>query len=311
MKRPKTITPNDHLFALLFEPDLGDDESDPRTWAKVQPHLGITVQPDYYEKEWQRAQLSPENMLTFRTNLLNIFCINEDQVWIPASQIKAASCKWDPLHPTPDMLGATAYAAVDLSERNDFTAVTVGVHLEELHQIWTHTKYFLPRSSLKDHPNRHLYEHWVKAGYIELTDGEVIDYDHVARYVIDVADSGLNLQKIGYDDWKATEFCNVNAAYQGSTNGLQPVGQTPGDFTAPSTYFEHAIFTGNLFVNDEPVTQWCFSNATLEQDKMLNVKPQKLMGDPRRKIDGVITNVMVCALFINKGHKARNNDFEQ
>ncbi len=41
-------TESDIMFASLFLPDVDDEEGDPKTWAKVQPHLGITVQPDYY-----------------------------------------------------------------------------------------------------------------------------------------------------------------------------------------------------------------------------------------------------------------------
>ena len=47
----------DTMFASLFMPDVDDEENDPHTWAKVQPHLGITVQPDFYEKEYETAQL--------------------------------------------------------------------------------------------------------------------------------------------------------------------------------------------------------------------------------------------------------------
>lgn len=37
-------TESDTMFASIFMPDVDDEESDPKTWAKVQPHLGITVQ---------------------------------------------------------------------------------------------------------------------------------------------------------------------------------------------------------------------------------------------------------------------------
>lgn len=33
---------NDSMFAHIFEPDVDDEEGEPRTWYKVQPHLGIT-----------------------------------------------------------------------------------------------------------------------------------------------------------------------------------------------------------------------------------------------------------------------------
>ena len=42
--------PTPTMFASLFLPDVDDREDDPATWAKVQPHLGVTVQPDFYEK---------------------------------------------------------------------------------------------------------------------------------------------------------------------------------------------------------------------------------------------------------------------
>ena len=65
---------SDTMFASIFMPDVDDAENDPATWAKVQPHLGITVQSDYYENEWENAQLSAENMLAFRLLLNKIVC---------------------------------------------------------------------------------------------------------------------------------------------------------------------------------------------------------------------------------------------
>ena len=74
---------NDRVFAHIFEPDVDDEESDPHTWAKVQPHLGITVQPDYYEIQYQKALMSADDMKAFRTKLLNIFVSgNDSPCWL-------------------------------------------------------------------------------------------------------------------------------------------------------------------------------------------------------------------------------------
>ena len=51
---------NDSVFAHIFEPDVDDEEDNPETWKKVQPHLGITVQDDYYELEYKKAQQSAD-----------------------------------------------------------------------------------------------------------------------------------------------------------------------------------------------------------------------------------------------------------
>ena len=111
---------NDTLFAAIFEPDVDDQEGDPATWRKVQPHLGITVREDYYAKEWADAQLSADKRLEFRTKLLNIFTVNERTAWIPARVAGEASRSFT--------LGAfgrvPAMCALDLSESDDFSADT-------------------------------------------------------------------------------------------------------------------------------------------------------------------------------------------
>ena len=73
---------DDRMFASLFMPDPDDEDCDPRTWRKVQPHIGVTIQPDYYENEWKTAQLSEENMLNFRTKMLNVFSVNTARTWM-------------------------------------------------------------------------------------------------------------------------------------------------------------------------------------------------------------------------------------
>lgn len=73
---------DDRMFASLFMPDPDDEDGDPRTWRKVQPHIGVTIQPDYYENEWKTAQFSEENMLNFRTKMLNVFSVNTARTWM-------------------------------------------------------------------------------------------------------------------------------------------------------------------------------------------------------------------------------------
>ena len=118
-------TENDTVFAALFMPDVDDEEGDPVTWRKVQPHLGITVQPDFYEKEWDNAQLSAENMLTFRTKMLNIFTVDEQKTWFSYQKAKELMGDF-----CIDTVAGRPYCAVafDLSVRDDFSAVSYTVY---------------------------------------------------------------------------------------------------------------------------------------------------------------------------------------
>lgn len=79
---------NDSIFAHIFEPDVDDEEGDPATWRKVQPHMGITVYEDFYIDAYQKALYSAPDALEFRTKLLNVFTTDQTTKWIEAKQIE-------------------------------------------------------------------------------------------------------------------------------------------------------------------------------------------------------------------------------
>lgn len=283
-------TQSDRMFASLFMPDADDEPDDPRTWHKVQPHIGVTIQEDYYANEWETAQLSAENMLTFRTKLLNEFCVNEASVWLNSEVIKAVTRKIDPMR-FPARWDSTI--AIDLSVRDDFSCVSHGTYDPAKHTFYYKTYYFMPRVALDTHPNRRLYRKWAEDGHLILTDGEVIDYRAIVDCVLRL-NGPTRILAIGYDPAKSRECINMLAA-AGASNVLRGVGQTFMSFTSSCESFEVGIRTGHIFIDDNPINAYCFGNATLEVDRMNNCKPMKKYQNG--KIDGVITTLMCHKLF--------------
>lgn len=289
---------NDSVFGALFMPDVDDREDDPRTWAKVQPHLGVTVREDFYAREWQNAQLSSDNMLAFRTKLLNIFAVNEERAWIPASLAREVS-RHLPLESVSGL--PPAMAAIDLSESDDFSAVTFGLRDPATRHFHFHTEYFFPEGALAGHANEQLYRTWAAAGHLRLLPGAVIDYPAIVDYILSQR-ARLNILRIGYDRWKSREVINLLAAGiialgHDPAAYLKDVGQTFGNFTAPVESFEHGVKCGYITINDNPINAYCFGNAVLCTDAMENCKPMKR--SHREKIDGVITTLMCMRLFID------------
>lgn len=282
----------DTMFASIFMPDVDDAEDSPETWAKVQPHIGITVQPDYYANEWQAAQLSAENMLAFRTKLLNVYAENEQKSWISSTTAMEASRAFsiEGIAGHPDGM-----AAIDLSESDDFSAVTIGIYKYDSKSFLFHTAYFFPEGALTKHPNERLYRTWAAKGYLKLTKGDVIDYREIVEYIL-MANKFVRILNIGYDPWKSQEVINMLSAC-GAGNVLKGVKQTYGNFTAPVESFEHGIKTGHIVINDNPINAYCFGNAVLDVDKLENCKPVKRSHN--QKIDGVITMLMNMRLFID------------
>lgn len=283
---------NDSIFAHIFEPDVNDEEDDPRTWAKVQPHLGITVQSDYYENEYAKAKMTAADMLTFRTKLLNLFVQNSTAVWFSQAEIEALARNIDitKVQNRPD-----AMAAVDLSVCDDFSAVSYTIYSETLRAFHVHTDYYFPEGVIDSHPNRELYKKWVEAGYLKLCKGDVIDYRVIVND-INERNQHLRILGIGYDPYRSVEFVNMMAA-SGAKNVLQPVKQTYGTFTSPVESFEIAAKTGKVTFNNNPINWYCFGNAVMDEDRNENRKPIKR--SQNEKIDGVVTALMTFYLFNN------------
>ena len=285
---------NDSIFAHIFEPDVNDAEDDPHTWAKVQPHLGITVQADYYENEYRKAQMTAEDMLTFRTKLLNLFVQDEAKVWFTSGEIEAM-CKDDndlkTLKNRPD-----AMVAVDLSVCDDFSSVSYNIYLPEIKMFHIHNDYYFPRKMLISHPNRELYERWAADGYLRLCDGNVIDYRMIVNDINARNRESIRILNIGYDPYKSMEFVNMMGA-SGAKKVLQPIKQTYGTFTSPVESFEIAARTGRVTFNYNPINWYCFGNAVIDEDRLENRKPIKK--SQNAKIDGAVTSVMTFHLYNN------------
>lgn len=284
---------DDSVFAHIFEPDLDDAEDDESTWLKVHPHLGITVSLEFYRQEYKNAvRNGSEAMLAFRTKLLNLYAENEQRSWISSTLARHISKPMaiDGIKGRPD-----AMVAIDLSESDDFSAVTMGMYDTGQKNFYFHTAYFFPAGALPGHPNEKLYRTWAEKGYLILTDGDVIDYRRIVEYVLWL-NQFVRILGIGYDPWKSQEVINMLAA-SGAGNVIKGIRQTYGTFTAPVESFEHGAKTGHIFINNNPINAYCFGNAVLDSDRLENCKPVKRK--QTQKIDGVITTLMCMRLFID------------
>ena len=284
---------DDSLFAHIFEPDIDDPEDSEETWRKVQPHMDVTVSMDFYRQEYKNAMRNgAEAMLAFRTKLLNIYAENEQRAWISSTLARsiARPMPLEAIAGRPD-----AMVAIDLSESDDFSAVTMGLYDMPTKCFNFHTAYFFPEGALAGHPNEKMYRVWAKKGYLILTPGDVIDYRTIVSYILFLSEV-VRILGIGYDPWKSQEIINMLATVGGDST-LIGVKQTYGNFTAPVESFEHGAKTGHIHINDNPINYYCFGNAVLDFDKLENCKPIKRK--QTQKIDGVITKLMCMRLFID------------
>ena len=286
---------NDTVFAHIFQPDIGDAEDDPQTWRKVNPHIGVTIDVDFYAAEYKKALRSFESMAVFRTKLLNVFVCGSARSWITSNEIWSRFRDFDieECDVTKKMLYATC--SFDLSVRDDFSAVTYIIWLPEEKTMHSHTDYYLPRATIERHSNSELYRKWIEQGHLIVTDGDIVDYTRIAGDILRRGNQ-VALTAIGYDSYKNAEVV-TSLRNGGASKVLKAVPQVRSAFTSPTDIMEVAISRKKITFSPNPITAWCFQNAVVDEDNNGNRKPMKRYKDSPMKIDGAITNLMCLKLW--------------
>lgn len=295
---------DDSQFASLFMPDEWDMSEehygDERIWRMCNPHIGVTVQNRYYADVWQKALHDPEVMLEFKTKLLNVFVQDGAQQWLPGSLIRKlmTAGRIESLTGRPE-----AMVSIDLSVSDDFSCVCYTVYNRVQRRFSAFCDFYIPEETLNEHPNKELYKVWVRAGWLKVCKGAVIDGRMIVEDIVR-NNKYVRILQIGYDAYKSKEVVNMlSAAVQAlggvPDNVMRAVPQTYGAFTSPVETLEIAAksLPTRIDFGDNGIVAYCFDNAFLDEDKMENKKPIKRKRN--LKIDAVVCVLMCFWLFNN------------
>ena len=280
---------DDSMFIAIYSLDDKDNWTDKDNWVKCTPNLNVTVTSKYIKEQVQSAINNPSEEVGVKTKTLNLWCDVAD-VWLPESYIVKAS---KDIH-LEDFRDCECYIGVDLSATSDLTAVSYLIEKDNIYYF--KTDYYLPESALVDKPDRETYKLWKQQGLITITTGNVTDYDYITNDIV-AASNILNIQKIGYDKWNATQWA-IHATEIGLP--LEEYPQTMGNFNRPTKELERLILSGNTVINNNEITRWCFRNVELKSDNNGNVKPNK--GIKSKKIDGVIAIIQALGMYLTVPH---------
>lgn len=283
---------DDSIYAAIYTLDPDDDIEDPKNWRKCQPNINLTVTESYLQSELRKAKNSPLLMTNFKTKLLNIWCSNERGEWIPSRYIEASMTPIDLT--APKFQGCTGYLGIDLSSTSDITAVSLLLTLDNL--IYLKSWYYLPESALVESSNADKYKYWKGLGYLNITDGNVVDYNRVIED-IQAINKTLPIECISYDQWQST-MAIIKLTELGFN--CQPYSQTVGSMNRPTRHLEMIARNGTLKLDKNLITSWMFGNCEIMEDSNGNIKPVKQNNNSERKIDGVHSTLNALGKYLEQ-----------
>ena len=282
----------DRQACLLLEPDEWEQQDEELLLTskdvrrKVNPMLGIIVQHSFYDDEIAKARQNPEKMNEVICKLLNVYKGAKVTKWITGDRIRPlqidrriTDCRYQD--------GWQVFVGLDFSQGDDLFAVTyLAVDYTPSDtmrgRFFADTDCWVLEETMRQSPNRPLYEQWVAQGWLHVCPGEVFDSMHAINRIAEVAQSGVNIVSFGYDPaqsiqpinqlkaWLQTLFQRTDVSPKELADVIQrmviPVSQTSMTQNPRIGELEHMILEKEpwLTFSMNPMWPWCFGNCACE-----------------------------------------------
>lgn len=198
------------------------------------------------------------------------------------------------------------YAGLDLSARNDLTALVMVAQDDE--GTWhVRPEFWTPEIGLSDRARRDRapYDVWANAGQLSATPGASVDLSFVAQRLAELAGE-TQLRIVAFDRWRMdyltaelnkigfpyTVLQKVEVPPEGLPDGLVLVkhGQGFQDMPPALDGLEAELLNGRLRHGSHPVLTWCAANAVAERNAAGERKLEKAKSTGR--IDGLVALAM-------------------
>ena len=254
-------------------------------WAKANPNLDITIKSDYLRQQLNKAKNNPALQTSVYTKLFNMW-LSSSESWIPMDYIFKSQKKWE----YKDFEDSYAYFGVDLGATSDLTAISLLINQED--KFYIRNYYFVPEETLKTNPNREKYKLWKKLGFLNVTSGNVTDYERITTKIQEITEQ-IQITQVSYDQWNATQWAisMTNLGYN-----LQPFSQSIGSMNRPTKELERLIMSGKIVLYPNPIDVFCFQNCVPKYDLNDNLKITKESWN--QKIDGVVAMINALGGFL-------------
>lgn len=272
------VVEDDTYFAMIYTLDEDDDPFDENNWPKANPGLGICKRWDDMRRLAKKAKEQIAARPNFFTKHLNI--------WVTAESAWMDMARWDKcgdIAPDEELVNWPLWVGIDLANKIDICAA-VKTWLAPNGHTHTKSKFWLPEGRLETAPKHisELYRKWADAGYLDLTDGDVIDHGYI-KAEVEAWVKGESLKEIAFDPWSATQF-SLALAEEGLP--LVEVAQTVKNLSESMKSVQADVYGSKIHHDGNPVMTWMMSNVTVKPDKNDNVFPNK--STPENKIDGPV-----------------------
>ncbi len=272
------------FYPVVFGLTDDDDWHDEANWYKANPSLGQTIQIDRVRDAYREAIQNPAEENVFKQLRLNMW-VSSLTRFIPEQIFDKGN---DPIDMN-SLIGRECYGGLDLSSTGDITAfVLVFPPRTEAEKYIVVPFFWIPEDTIPLRVRRANvpYDVWEKQGYLYATEGNVVDYDHIERTILELSRK-YHILEIAVDRWNATMLVEH---LQNEELNVFYFGQGYKDMSPATKEFYKLMMEAKLQHGGNPVLRWMAGNAVVVTDDAENIKVTKAKSP--EKVDGIIATIM-------------------
>lgn len=282
-----------HFLPFLFEQDsemeIWQDES---SWEKSNPSLRYGV------KKIEKLRRDVEIARTDKAARIHLLCKdfnikqNSAESWLKLEDFAYSQEKKS----LEDFRNCVALGALDCSQTTDLTNLKLLFMRPDDNTKYIFSHYWIPADKLRTNDDKAAgakYAEWAQKGYITICEGSIVDLTLVTEYIKNLKKKfGITVYKCGYDPAYAREF--EQSIDKLSKTIREPINQKK--MSTPMKWVERDFISHIINYGNNPVDEWCLSNACCKVDGYENyscVKPQA-----SKRIDGAVVFIIVYATLL-------------
>lgn len=267
---------DDEAIAKL---DIFDEE----VWKLCNPSYGVTLKPRQFRNEAKAAKQSEQAERNFRWLRLNQWIATKSVGWLPLTLYDKT--QWGPSAKAEreawmeQLRGKKCYGGLDLSTTTDLTAFVLLFPPQQGLDTWVVIFFaWRPREGVVEAEQRdHVpYRDWERAGFLELCEGDMIDYTQVEDRIFECAQR-YDIEMLGVDPYLSrtlTQRLMQPVAGQRPINVIE-IPQTMLSLSPAMKEMERLVRGREMLHIHNTCARWNFGNVRCAVDGNENIKPMK------------------------------------
>lgn len=273
--------PKTKLFMWTADPEMDPFSEDALKAAN--PAYGDFLNAQEVWETGQAAKRMPSREADYRNLHLNQRVNRNDPF------VAAGLWKDNGLPPRPEDFTQGVRIGLDLSERNDLTAlIMTGKGKDGQESVLSF--FYAPQEGVTDRAqkDRVPYDLWAEQGYLTLTPGATVDYEWVAHKLCELSKE-YDIQVVKFDRWRM-KYLQKELERMGADIPLEDHGQGYVSMAPALDALEADLLNKRLRHGNHPILTWNAANAVVVRDAAGNRKLDKSKSTGR--IDGLVALAM-------------------